>query len=131
MYAIRLISSSSRYISVVPACIPIPEVGVTRHNLGLICLARMTERQNGGAHGLISQVKNSVLKQEFRVDVNRKTVMVPLFILDRHQSIHSYSFNINVKIQNLSYIMPKYFYSIQPSQCARTYTGCHYTSDIG
>jgi hypothetical protein len=42
----------------------------------------MTERQNGGAHELISQVKNSVLKHEFlsyRVDVNRETVMVPLF----------------------------------------------------
>jgi hypothetical protein len=42
----------------------------------------MAERQNGGAHELISQVKNSVFKHEFltyRVDVNRKTVMVPLF----------------------------------------------------
>jgi hypothetical protein len=82
MYTKILISSSSRYISVVPACTPIPEVGVTRHNLGLVCLARMTERQNGGTHELISQVKSSVLKHEFltyRVDVNRKTVMVPLF----------------------------------------------------
>jgi hypothetical protein len=40
------------------------------------------ERQNGGAHELISQVKNSVFKHEFlsyTVDFNRKTVIVPLF----------------------------------------------------
>jgi hypothetical protein len=82
MYAIRLISSSSRYISVVPAGTPIREVGVPRHNLGLVCLARMTERQNCGVHELISQVKNSVLKHEFltyKIDFNRKTVMVPHF----------------------------------------------------
>jgi hypothetical protein len=82
MYVIRLISSSSRYVLVVPACTPLPEVGVIRHNLGLICLAKVKERQNGGAHELISQVKNSVFKHEYlsyMVDFNRKTIMVLLF----------------------------------------------------
>jgi hypothetical protein len=82
MYVIRLIKSSLRYISVVPACTPIPEVGVISHNLGLVCPARVKERRNGGTHELISQVKNSVFINEFlsyTVDFNRKIVTVPLF----------------------------------------------------